>query len=165
MDNIDGKKYVYDIQSLYPYTLNNYNEYEEKSLYHEHLLQIRKYMETKDIDKKLQAFKLFKKIIGKTNKIPKNHIDLTDYECGDCFDNRNYYKNNFGESKKFNNHKINPNLFIIYKLLSSIISKKKNSFKNKKKSNTEYYQKTESVYKCDSTQLTDTYDLKKFLDQ
>ena len=50
------KKYVYDIQSSYPYlTHNNYNEYQEKSLYHEHLNQIKKYMETKDINKKLNC--------------------------------------------------------------------------------------------------------------
>ena len=54
---MDNKKYVYDIQSFYPYlNHNNYNEYQEKSLYNEHLVQIKKNMETKDMNKKLKAF-------------------------------------------------------------------------------------------------------------
>ena len=79
------------VSDLNSNTHNNYNEYQEKSLYYEHLIQIKKNMETKDINKKLKAFKLLKNIINKINKIPRNHLDITDYECDDCYDNRNYY--------------------------------------------------------------------------
>jgi hypothetical protein len=149
--DIDNKKYVYDIQSFYPYlNHNNYNEYQEKSLYHEHLVQIKKNMETKDIIKKLKALKLLKIIIKKINKIPRNHLDITDNECDDCYDNRNYYKSNLTESKKFSSNKINPNLFIIYKILSSIVSNNTNNYISK-------YDSKDMI-----EQPSDICDLKKF---
>ena len=148
---MDNKKYVYDIQSFYPYlNHNNYNEYQEKSLYNEHLVQIKKNMETKDMNKKLKAFKLLKNIINKINKIPRNHLDITDYECGDCYENRNYYKSNLTESKKISSYKINPNLFIMYKILSSIVSNNTNNYISK-------YDK-----KYIGSKPSDICDLKKF---
>lgn len=157
--NMDNKNYVYDIQSIYPYlNHNNYNEYQEKSLYHEHLVQIKKNIETKDIKKKLKALKLLKNVIKKINKIPRNHLDITDYECDDCYDNRNYYKSNITESKKFSSYKINPNLFIIYKILSSIVSNNTNNYSKKNDSKNKNKDKNKDIF----NQSPDYYDLKKF---